>query len=126
MRIFVYGTLKRGLSNHRWISDQQFVTEARTAPRYRLVDCGGYPGMLPAEEGGLSILGEVWEVDEAGRKKLDILEDVEAGLYALELVELEPQAQAQGAGPVMTYIYKRPAGGLRDVGEEWREDSRCP
>ena len=36
--VFVYGTLKRGGENHRWIAQQQFVAEASTAPLYRLYD----------------------------------------------------------------------------------------
>lgn len=126
MRIFVYGTLKRGLSNHGWISDQQFISEACTAPIYRMYDCGGFPGMVPVEQNGLSILGEIWEVDEAGRTKLDILEDVEGGEYALEPVKLAAPADAPApAGgvihpiPVFTYIYKRPVLGMPDAGVEW-------
>lgn len=116
MRIFVYGTLKRGLSNHGWLAGQEFVSEACTAPVYRMFDCGGFPGMIPVEQDGVSILGEIWEVDEAGMKKLDILEDVEGGEYALEPVRLLP-ARAES---VMTYVYKRPVRGLPDAGADWR------
>ena len=118
-RIFVYGTLKRGLSNHHWLSSQRFLGEARTAPRYRMVDCGGYPGMFGVAENGLSIRGEVWEVDDEGRRKLDVLEDVDAGLYELVPVSLLPPFDD---GSVSTYIYRWPVAGRPDIGEEWRED----
>lgn len=119
-RVFVYGTLKRGLSNHRYMAGQKFLGEARTAPLYRMVDCGGYPGMFTVEEGGLSILGEVWEVDDGCRKQLDILEDVGLGLYSLEPVPLlDPFTQEE----VRTYIYRWPVAGLRDVGTEWVEEA---
>ena len=65
--VFVYGTLKRGLSNHGWLRGQTFEGEARTVPRYRMFDLGGYPGMVLADEGeGGAIEGEVWAVDEEG------------------------------------------------------------
>ena len=122
MRLFVYGTLKRGLSNHGWMAGQQFIAEARTAPEYRMVDCGGYPGMFAVKLGGVSILGEIWEVDEAGRQKLDILEDVEGGEYALEPVRL---MDADGAvdgvmDPVYTYVYKWTVVRMPDAGTDWR------
>jgi gamma-glutamylaminecyclotransferase len=121
MRLFVYGTLKRGLSNHGWMAGQQFIAEARTAPGYRMVDCGGYPGMFPVKLGGVSIQGEIWEVDEAGRQKLDILEDVEGGEYALEPVQLmDADGGADGVmDPVYTYIYKWSVVGMRNAGTEW-------
>jgi len=125
MRIFVYGTLKRGLSNHAWIAGQQFIAEACTEPVYRMYDCGGFPGMIAVAQGGVSILGEIWEVDEPGRKKLDILEDVEGGEYALEPVRL---AVGDGATdgvihpmPISTYIYKRPVQHMPDAGTDWRK-----
>lgn len=118
IRIFVYGTLKRGLSNHGWMSGQQFIGEAATAPIYRMVDCGGYPGMFPVARAGRSIRGEVWSVNEPGRTKLDELEDVAHGLYSLEPVILLPPFDD---GEVFTYIYRKPVADLRDVGEEWSE-----
>lgn len=117
--VFVYGTLKRGLSNHRYLAGQKFLGEASTAPLYRMVDCGGYPGMFAVEEGGLSILGEVWEVDDACRQQLDILEDVALGLYSLDPVPLlEPFSQED----IRTYIYRWPVAGFRDAGAEWVEE----
>lgn len=132
MRIFVYGTLKRGLSNHGHMAGQQFITVARTLPHYRLADCRGYPGMYPVREGGLAIAGEIWEVDERGRAKLDILEDVALGMYALEPVALQPvpdaptsAGNAEAGETVFTYIYKWPVSGLPDAGDEWREGGKA-
>ena len=118
-RLFLYGTLKRGLSNHRYMVGQRFLGEARTAPCYRMVDCGGYPGMIAVEKDGLSVRGEVWEVDEACRAELDVLEDVAHGLYALEPVKLLAPFDT---GEVRTYVYRWPVAGLPDAGEEWKED----
>jgi gamma-glutamylcyclotransferase (GGCT)/AIG2-like uncharacterized protein YtfP len=118
-RIFVYGTLKRGLSNHHFMAGQRFVGEARTAPRYRMADCGGYPGMYAVEHQGVSVRGEVWQVDEGCRARLDVLEDVATGLYTVEPVALlAPFDAAQ----VYTYLYRWPVDGRPDAGDEWTDE----
>ncbi len=118
-RLFVYGSLKRGLSNHCYLAGQRFIAEARTQPAYRMVNYGGYPGMFPVENDGVSIAGEVWEVDEPCRKRLDVLEDVERGMYALERVKLLPPFDK--AREVKTYLYRWPIEGCPDAGVEWKE-----
>jgi gamma-glutamylaminecyclotransferase len=116
-RIFIYGTLKRGGSNAHYMAGQEFVGEAQTERLYRLVDCGGYPGMFLVREGGVSIHGEVWDVDEACRARLDVLEDVAGGEYALTGVQLMPPF----AGPGMvTYLHLRANTSMPDAGNNWR------
>lgn len=117
-RIFVYGTLKRGLSNSHYLAGQRFIGEARTEPYYRMVNAGGYPGMYRVTENGLSIQGEVWEVDEACRAKLDVLEDVAVGLYSVEPILLLAPYDEE---PVSTYIYRWSIMGREDAGDCWRE-----
>lgn len=116
MLIFVYGTLKRGGSNHHYMNGQRFVTEATTLPRYRLYDLGGYPGMVLDLDKGLGIQGEIWEVDAAGLTALDELEDVDGGEYVRENVPLLPpfdQTRAEG------YRYLRPVTGCPPLGTVW-------
>lgn len=114
-RVFVYGTLKRGGENHGWIEKQQFIAEARTLPLYRLFDLGGYPGMIHAQD-GVSIHGEVWDVDEAGLTRLDILEDTEGGEYERVMIPLEGEFATQR---VEGYVYLRSVEGRRDLGACW-------
>jgi gamma-glutamylaminecyclotransferase len=114
-RVFVYGTLKRGGDNHGWIEKQQFVSEARTKPLYRMFDLGGYPGMIFSQE-GLAIAGEVWDVDEAGLAQLDVLEDVEGGEYERVTIQLDDEFASQC---VECYLYLRSVEGRRDVGAYW-------
>jgi gamma-glutamylcyclotransferase (GGCT)/AIG2-like uncharacterized protein YtfP len=111
-RLFVYGTLKRGRENHRWLSGQRFIAEARTAPVYRLFDLGGYPGMI-RDENGLSIEGEIWDVDADGMKNLDILEDLEGGEYKRVLIDLHDGTRVEG------YLYLRDVSGRPDAGASW-------
>ena len=113
--VFVYGTLKRGGDNHRWIEDQEFVAEARTKAVFRMYDLGGYPGMV-RDEKGYSIQGEIWSVDEAALIKLDELEDTEGGEYERVKVPLEGEWAEQR---VEGYIYLHSIEGRREVGVCW-------
>lgn len=78
-RVFVYGTLLRGLSNHGWLQGGVFVREDRTSEPLTLVDLGEYPATLePAgrwAQGATPVTGEVWDVDDDGLARLDELED---------------------------------------------------
>ncbi|MES2596458.1 MAG: gamma-glutamylcyclotransferase family protein [Verrucomicrobiota bacterium] len=116
MRIFVYGTLKRGHSNHQYLRGQKFLGMAMTHPRYRLHDLGGYPGMVLNEREGISIHGEVWEVDEGCLTNLDVLEDTAHGEYVREVVPLMPpfdQDRIEG------YRYLQDVSEARDLGACW-------
>lgn len=116
MRIFVYGTLKRGRSNHGWMRGQLFIGQAATAPGFRLHDLGGYPGMVRDETRGLSVQGEVWEVDAEGLERLDELEDVSGGEYIREAIPLLPpfnQVRVEG------YRYLRDVSQAPDIGGLW-------
>ena len=110
-RIFVYGTLKRGCKNHHWLAGQRFIAEARTQPIYRLYDMGGYPGMIRADN-GVAVKGEIWEVDEGGMARLDVLEDIEGGEYERLLIELEGER-------VEGYLFLRDVSGRPDAGPNW-------
>lgn len=115
-RIFVYGTLKRGGSNHEWLMGQRFTDQAMTRPIYRMYDAGGYPGLVKDSNNGVSIQGEVWEVDAECLARLDELEDVAGGEYVREAVELEAPFDT---GDVEAYRWQRTVQGLRDAGTCW-------
>ena len=71
-RVFVYGTLLAGESNHRHLASARFVGEAKTEAAFRLYDLGPYPGLVAV--GGDAVMGEVYEVDEPILAMLDRLE----------------------------------------------------
>jgi gamma-glutamylcyclotransferase (GGCT)/AIG2-like uncharacterized protein YtfP len=121
MMLFVYGTLKRGGSNHSWLEGQRFVSEAATLPVFRLYEIDGYPGMIFAPEGGESVRGEVWDVDEACLARLDALEDVEGGEYAREVI---PLIESFGSAEVQGYRYLRSISGRRRLEGLWVEKLR--
>jgi gamma-glutamylcyclotransferase (GGCT)/AIG2-like uncharacterized protein YtfP len=81
-RVFVYGTLMRGGSNHRYLHGQRFVAEGETEPRYALYDLGGYPGMVETTDEPASVPGEIWEVSAECLAELDLLESIDEGEYA--------------------------------------------
>lgn len=88
MILFVYGTLRRGGSNHHLMIEgrAELLGEASTPPAFELLDLGPYPAMVAG--GATSVLGEVYVVAEPLREKLDILEDVPQ-LYYRTAITLE-------------------------------------
>lgn len=110
--VFVYGTLKRGGSNHRFLAGQRFVGAARTRPRFRLVLLDGYPGMIESAP-GLAVEGELWEVDAACLAELDRLEGVDEGLYARVPVGL---AEPHASRAAEAYLYLGDTARRLDLG----------
>lgn len=118
MTLFIYGTLKRGHERHAALDSQQFSGEARTAPGYRMFDCGSYPGLIESNK-GISILGELWIVDCECLSRLDAIECVDSGLYARSVVRLAPPHDRL---TVETYLYLQSTDALHDVGHCWELD----
>jgi len=104
MRFFICGSALRGQPDHGNLGAAHFLSEARTAPRYRLhsVKNGWHPGIYEVAEGGVSIPGELYELtDEQHRDllageppdmyeteiELDDGSKVSAMLYPRELIE---------------------------------------
>jgi len=117
--IFVYGTLKRGLCRAPFLAGQQFVGEVRTLPRYRMFDCGSYPGLRPALHDGLSIIGELWSVDAECLARLDLEEGVAGGLYARRMIELAAPLAGELTTTCEAYFYLPGVEGYPDCGESW-------
>jgi gamma-glutamylcyclotransferase (GGCT)/AIG2-like uncharacterized protein YtfP len=114
--VFVYGTLKRGGSNHFFLAGQQFLGEARTQPGFTLYSLGDYPGMVRAPGDTAGVTGELWGVDDACLAELDRLEGLDEGLYERVDVLLAPGASTASA---QAYLYLRPHHGLAPVGDTW-------
>jgi gamma-glutamylcyclotransferase (GGCT)/AIG2-like uncharacterized protein YtfP len=78
-RVFVYGTLKRGHSNHALLETSRFLGEAATLKTYWMITTGVFPVVLdavPADFGHKprAIAGEIYHVDDATLGELDRLE----------------------------------------------------
>lgn len=121
-KVFVYGTLKRGYSNYnRLLRTSEFVSEAKTLPKYRLYDVGMFPCMVKDGERGVAVEGEVFIVDDETKQRLDWLEGISSGMYTREVVELEGVE-----GPVEAYFWGRSPKGLRDIGSKWPANDNTP
>lgn len=71
--VFVYGTLRRGFSNHaRHLSHLKSLGQVTSAPLYEMIDLGAFPGIL--EGGTTPIVGELYAVDTRDLQRLDNLE----------------------------------------------------
>jgi gamma-glutamylcyclotransferase (GGCT)/AIG2-like uncharacterized protein YtfP len=106
MQLFVYGTLRRDAANHHELRDARFVGLARTAPRYELVDMGGYPALL--EGGDRVVHGELYEIDDALLASLDAFEEV-PDLYERKDValDLDSKNPSTRSATVQAYVMTR-------------------
>lgn len=115
-RVFVYGSLLRGETNHRLLASARFVTVARTRPEFTLHDLGAFPGLVAG--GATSVVGEVYEVDGPTRVRLDRLEG-HPQLYRRELIELVTD---HGGLTAHVYVYVSSLGRAQAIcSGDWRQ-----
>lgn len=100
-RVFVYGTLKRGLRNHHFLEHAAFVGEAHTLTKYRMLD-GSFPVLRDSGADLKQVRGEVYDVDEKTLEKLDELESVDSGMY--ERVKIDVAVSGGKASRAFIYI----------------------
>ena len=63
--MFLNGTAMSGGKDHGAIADATFLGPACTAARYRFVAVRDeYPGLLPVDDGGVHVVGELYELTE--------------------------------------------------------------
>lgn len=70
LRVFVYGTLKRGHYNHRLLEESEFL--GKSVIKGTMYNLGSFPAL--SLHGNTDIRGEVFAVDEPTMKRLDRLE----------------------------------------------------
>lgn len=121
--VFVYGTLKRGGTNHHVIERGRFRGVANTEPQFRLLDaCGGaFPYMVAGDR---SIQGELFELDGATLYSLDQLEgyrpNSEVNHYNRETIMVTVGNERREA---LVYVlnekYRRAHGATEFDGNNW-------
>ena len=74
--VFVYGTLRRGSSDHFRMDGAGFITAGRIAGR--MYQISWYPGLV-LDDAGDDIIGEVYSVDQDMLGNLDSFEGISAG-----------------------------------------------
>ena len=90
-RVFVYGTLLRGLRNHHWLEGSALVARTALAERFTMLDCGSYPALVEGAE--QRIAGEVYVVSDHVLAQLDELEEYPS-YYDRKIVDLEDGTRA--------------------------------
>lgn len=95
--IFVYGSLKAGFGNHRFLTDSEFIGSFKTLDRdFIMVSLGSFPAVcFDKHEGGCQIEGEVYRVDDETLADLDRLEG-NGSLYTRKLVPIEGMTENNG------------------------------
>jgi gamma-glutamylaminecyclotransferase len=72
--LFVYGTLKSGFHNHRFLSKAKFVADVVTLKRYPLI-VDGLPYLLNMPGNGFNVEGELYSVPlKSTQQEIDKLE----------------------------------------------------
>lgn len=109
-RVAVYGTLKRGYSNHRFLIRARFLGTDHLKSIV-LHDLGPYPGAVDQPSRG--VLVEVYEVDERTFAWVDALESYNA--QAPERGEYTRKQRHTRFGPAWVYFYNRSVRGCRRI-----------
>lgn len=89
VRLFVYGSLKRGGLHHDELADAVCLGAARTAPLYALEVFGPYPALV---SGNTAVTGELYELEP---DTLPALDAFEGPSYRRALVELADGGEAE-------------------------------
>ncbi|TGC09171.1 gamma-glutamylcyclotransferase family protein [Methanolobus halotolerans] len=91
MYIFVYGSLKKGFSNHNLLQSSEFICKTRTQEEFAMIDLNMFPGVIKGKKVS-RIQGEVYELDSNTLEQIDMYE---GEWYSRESVELEAGFRAQ-------------------------------
>ena len=77
-KVFVYGSLLKGLHNAYVLGDSNCIGKFETKKEFKMYDIGAYPAIT---DGKQAIKGEVYEVDDEVLARLDRLEGISSGFY---------------------------------------------
>lgn len=100
--VFVYGTLKKGFSNHRLLASSELLGVAQTVKKYAMYSTG-VPIVVKGEEVS-RIHGELYRVDETTLVYLDSLEG-HPDWYRREEVDVFVEDQEEGMRTERAWIY---------------------
>src|SRR5258705_8421129 len=74
VKVFVYGSLRKGMWNNHFLDDAKLVQEGVSLQGFKLVVCKRLPAVKLSEND--SVLGELYEVNQQQLERLDRLEGV--------------------------------------------------
>lgn len=120
--VFVYGTLKRGQGNHRYLRGQEFIgTGVTDSDQFQMHHNGAFPMVTKSADGGRRVTGELWRVDDKGLRGVDALEG-NGSFYRRERV---PVTCDNYTGEAWIYIYlgspcRLAIANTNDLGWVWK------
>ena len=105
-KVFTYGTLMKGQRNHFYVEDSRYLGDA-ILDGYGLYDTGyAYPAAVAMEDS--RVYGEVYEVDEEAKERMDRLESVG---YEYDCIEVTVHFKDHDE-KVLFYVYLRDVSGM--------------
>jgi gamma-glutamylaminecyclotransferase len=117
-RIFVYGSLRRGLGNHGQLAGATFDGTATTRPGFRLYDLGAFPGMVAVGNG--LVVGEVYLVDHELLERLDWFES-HPRWYRRTPIHLNDGSSAEAYLLELRHVEDRPEVSSGDWAAHWAQ-----
>lgn len=115
-KVFVYGTLKQKHCRGHVLSKQTFLGEVQTVPQYRMYSVGYFP-CLQSDDSGISIKGELYEVDDKCLEHLDLIEGV-PHLFQRGEVQIEGHEDED----VIAYFWAGEVDNLSLLDDSWEGD----
>ena len=73
-KVAVYGSLRQGMGNHRLLEGQEFVGTTVTSEKFAMYSLGGFPKVALHGEKVSPIVVEIYNVNEQGLSRLNMLE----------------------------------------------------
>ncbi|MES2657649.1 MAG: gamma-glutamylcyclotransferase family protein [Verrucomicrobiota bacterium] len=102
--VFVYGTLRRGGSNHFRMDGAGFISSGTVQGRLYRIDW--YPGLV-LDDAGDEIHGEVYSVDPEQLAALDIFEGLSAGeIQGSEYRRVPATVMQQSSEPITAWVWE--------------------
>ena len=115
--VAVYGSLRKGLGNHRLLEDAEYLGEFVSEPVFNLYSLGGFPGLK--EGGNTPVVMEVYEVTPIEANRIDQLEGYTPGREATFYDKI-PIDTPFGEASVYTYVRDIPEDRLLESGD-WKQ-----
>lgn len=102
-KVFVYGTLKKGFSNHSRLKRASFINSYITLDKFAMIGNGlPFPYLITEDSSdGHNVKGEVYKVDKHTMTSLDTLEGYPYH-YDRKLIQVVPK---DGGTPISAWVY---------------------
>ena len=112
-KVFVYGTLMNGESNHHYLQNSTFLGTA-TINGYQMYDVGWYPAII---KGDNLIIGELYQVRKDDMPAIDMLE----GEGTLYIKKCERVTDSKGNTTfAFVYVYNEDVSDLKKI-SSWKD-----